>query len=228
MQNKEIISKLKQGYIIQFRPRGNSMTPKIKSGELVTICPTIYCEKIKKGDIVYCKVKGNIYLHLVRQASDGKYLIGNNYGKINGWTKNIYGKFIKMDKYDSLIRVGIESPFAAPTKEGIEENIKYARACVKDSLKRGEAPYASHLFFTQEGLLDDTVEEERMLGIMAGKKWEEVAEYNAVYIDRGLSKGMKLGIEVCNKKGRYVVYRSLGEEWMTDEGKAVLETVKLS
>jgi hypothetical protein len=131
-----------------------------------------------------------------------------------------------MSDYGHLVRVGIESPFAAPTPEGIEENIAYAKAAVNDSLDRGEAPYASHLFFTQPGLLDDTDPNERMLGIMAGKKWEEAANYTAVYVDRGLSKGMRLGIEVCAKLGRPICFRSLGDEHLTEEGRQVIKELK--
>ena len=39
------------------------------------------------GDIVFCKVKGRYYTHLVRAKGDRGVLIGNNHGKINGWTK---------------------------------------------------------------------------------------------------------------------------------------------
>jgi hypothetical protein len=131
-----------------------------------------------------------------------------------------------MSDYDHLVRVGIESPFAAPTPEGIEENIAYAKAAVNDSLHRGEAPYASHLFFTQPGLLDDTDPDERMLGIMAGKKWEEVADYTAVYVDRGLSKGMRLGIDICKKLGRPIYFRSLGEEHLTEAGRDVIKELR--
>ena len=45
----------------------------------------------------------------------------------------------------------IESPYAGD----IEKNVAYARDCVRDSLMRGEAPYASHLLYTQPNILDD-------------------------------------------------------------------------
>lgn len=51
----------------------------------------------------------------------------------------------------------VESPFAGD----VEENIKYARAAVRDCLMRGEAPIASHLLYTQEGILNDDIPEER-------------------------------------------------------------------
>ena len=47
----------------------------------------------------------------------------------------------------------IESPFSAPTIDELVRNIQYAMLAVRDSLSRGEAPYASHLFYTQ--MLDD-------------------------------------------------------------------------
>ena len=112
-----------------------------------------------------------------------------------------------------MIRVEIESPFAAPTSEGIERNIQYARACVMDCLRRGEAPYASHLFFTQEGILDDTIPEERKLGMEAGKVWAAAAKKTVVYTDRGMSGGMKWGIEQAKKANRPVEYRFLGGRW---------------
>lgn len=87
-------------------------------------------------------------------------------------------------------KIAIESPYAGD----VERNVRYAKACVRDCLKRGEAPYASHLFFTQDGLLDDTVPEERKLGMEAGKVWEVAAELTVVYTDLGMSGGMKWAV----------------------------------
>lgn len=126
----------------------------------------------------------------------------------------------------TFIRVGLESPYAAPTKEGIEENLAYAKACVRDSLKKNEAPYASHLFFTQEGILDDTIPEERELGIMAGKEWERAAQYTVVYVDRGISSGMQMGIDICKTVGRPVRYRSLGKDLLTEDGEKAISSLE--
>ena len=54
-------------------------------------------------------------------------------------------------------RVIIESPYAGD----VERNVRYARAAMADCLKRGEAPFASHLLYTQEGVLDDDIPGER-------------------------------------------------------------------
>jgi hypothetical protein len=85
-------------------------------------------------------------------------------------------------------RVILESPYAGD----VASNEAYLRACMKDSLSRGEAPFAGHGFFTQ--VLNDEVAGERFMGIAASKAWTLVAQLVAVYCDRGLSPGMAEGI----------------------------------
>lgn len=101
--------------------------------------------------------------------------------------------------------VVIESPYAGD----IEKNVEYARACVRDSLLRGEAPIASHLLYTQPGILRDEITEERQHGIAAGLAWHAVAELSAVYTDRGISRGMEYGIANAKKLGIPVEYRKI-------------------
>ena len=78
--------------------KGNSMIPLIKSGQDHMLAP-IESSEVVVGDIVYCKVKGRFYIHLVH-AIDAKkgWLIGNNHGHMNGWTHSIYGKVINVIK----------------------------------------------------------------------------------------------------------------------------------
>jgi len=106
-------------------------------------------------------------------------------------------------------RVVIESPLNGPSRTHVEVHKLYARDCMRDSLMRGEAPFASHLLYDQVGLLDDLIPEERELGIIAGFTWGEKAELVAVYTDRGISAGMKRGIELAQSRGIEVVYRQL-------------------
>lgn len=101
-------------------------------------------------------------------------------------------------------RVVIESPFSGD----VEANTVYARECLRDSIRRGEAPLASHLLYTQ--VLDDTVPEERKQGMEAGWTWNVCAELVAVYTDRGITRGMQAGIDVANDLGIAVEYRSVG------------------
>jgi hypothetical protein len=120
-----------------------------------------------------------------------------------------------------MVRVVIESPLAGrvPTwvprvlrplveRIGRWRNQRYAMACVRDSLARGEAPYASHVFFDRRGLLDDAVPLQREAGITAGLAWGMVGEVRAVYRDRGVSSGMERGIAAA-PSGQRVEYRSL-------------------
>ena len=100
----------------------------------------------------------------------------------------------------------LESPYAGD----VAANVRYARRCIRDSLMRGEAPIASHLLYTQPGILDDGVPEERALGIDAGLAWRKVAEASVVYTDRGISAGMRYGIDAALKAGRPVEYRKIG------------------
>lgn len=79
--------------------KGNSMTPLIMSGQKHVLEPIKNPETISAGDIVYCKVHGRYYTHLVKAIDTTKgFLIGNNHGHLNGWTKNVYGKVIKVLK----------------------------------------------------------------------------------------------------------------------------------
>lgn len=88
--------KLEKGETIISKEGGNSMLPIIKSMQPVKIEP-IKWEDCRTGDIVYCKVNGRYYTHLVKATNNKKgCLIGNNKGGINGWTKNIYGKIIEI------------------------------------------------------------------------------------------------------------------------------------
>ncbi len=99
----------------------------------------------------------------------------------------------------------IESPYSGD----VEANVRYARACVRDSLMRGEAPIASHLLYTQPEILNDDVHEERDHGINAGLAWLRVADLSAVYTDLEISQGMKFGIAAAEDAGVPVEYRTI-------------------
>jgi hypothetical protein len=74
------------------------MLPLIASRQPVTI-EAVDHSKLEKGDIVYVKVRGNIYTHLVVALREGEAQIGNNRGGINGWTKleNVFGIITEID-----------------------------------------------------------------------------------------------------------------------------------
>ena len=82
----------------------------------------------------------------------------------------------------------IESPFKGNTPAEEAENIAYAKEVMRDSLYRGEAPFAR-------------IE----AGLLIGRS----ADRTVVYTDRGISPGMKQGIKRAEDEGRPVEYRSL-------------------
>lgn len=103
-------------------------------------------------------------------------------------------------------RVILESPYAGD----IAKHVAYARRCVRDSLVRGEAPIASHLLYTQIGILHDDVPDERALGIAAGLAWCSAADAMVVYTDHGMSQGMQAAVDVAMRSFLYVEYRQIG------------------
>ena len=85
---------LSEGKTIETSERGNSMVPLISSGQKHVLAPTSW-ESCKVGDIVFCKVRGNFYTHLVTGRNERRGLqISNNKGHVNGWTKQVFGKVV--------------------------------------------------------------------------------------------------------------------------------------
>ena len=90
------LEKLQQGETFTTSEKGNSMVPLIKSGQEHILAPAEW-EEVSIGDIVYCKVRGNFYTHLVKAKNEKRGCkIGNNRGGINGWTKQVYGRVIEV------------------------------------------------------------------------------------------------------------------------------------
>lgn len=100
--------------------------------------------------------------------------------------------------------VMLESPYAGD----VARNEDYARRCLLDSLRRGEAPMAGHLLYTQ--VLADANPTERKLGIKAHLAWLRHAEAVILYIDRGISSGMTQAIELAVLLSIPVERRELG------------------
>lgn len=110
-------------------------------------------------------------------------------------------------------RVVIESPFTGDRRT----NRAYLKACLRDSLARGEFPFASHAVFTLA--LDDTDPVQRELGIRAGLEWAKGADATAVYADLGITAGMARGIQAANEAGRQVTVRHLRGRWRVATGR---------
>jgi SOS-response transcriptional repressor LexA len=87
---ERIKSTLKESGVGKMKAFGYSMLPIIKSGSLLTYEVK---DKYEIGDIVFCKVRGKyIEAHKITKIDEKKgYMIANNKGFENGWTKTIYG-----------------------------------------------------------------------------------------------------------------------------------------
>jgi hypothetical protein len=93
------IARLALGEVVQFRPRGHSMTGKVDDGQLCTVGP-LGDHVLAVGDIVLCRVHGAQYLHLVKAIQGPRFQIGNNRGGINGWItrRQVFGRLIAVEQ----------------------------------------------------------------------------------------------------------------------------------
>lgn len=112
-----VAARVARGEKVQFRPTGSSMVPLIRSRQLVTVAP-VDTAKLDVDDIVLVRIAGTLYLHRVTAIAGHRVQIGNNRGRINGWTardrvfglcvdvdgvprKNIEGKIVHIDPAES-------------------------------------------------------------------------------------------------------------------------------
>jgi len=102
-------------------------------------------------------------------------------------------------------RVILESPFAGDR----DLHERYLHAALADSLGRGEAPFASHAIYTLPGVFDDRNPFQRAQGIAAGFAWRDAAEATVVYVDLGITPGMRRGIDDATFKRQTIEYRQL-------------------
>ena len=123
-------------------------------------------------------------------------------------------------------RVYIETPYNG-TPEEIKRNVNYAQLAMYHSLSLGEAPFLSHLLYTQtpthvgtqfekvtkHGFVrdedSDTFGVGRQEAIDAACAWRLACDKTVVYTDLGITRGMEYGIEHAKKIGNPIEYRSL-------------------
>ena len=89
---------------------------------------------------------------------------------------------------------------------------------------RGEAPFASHLLYTQ--VLDDEDPKSRRMGIDAGIDWGAAAEARVVYEDLGVSPGMSKAIHYARIRLQLIEHRKLPAHLMAqlDSGEPLTRT----
>ncbi len=104
------------------------------------------------------------------------------------------------------MKVFIVSPYSGD----VEANVVYGKECVAHSIKHGETPFAGHLFYTQ--VLNDDDPEQRHRGMEMGREWMVGCEVVAVYVDRGMSRGMVADVEYAIDKEMTLSFRRLENE----------------
>ena len=97
-ENMTTASHLIAGETCKVTGIGNSMTPILKSRQAVICEPVTDDTVLSKKHIVFCKVNGRFYLHLIHAIKGDKFLIGNNHGHMNGWTskRNVFGRVVEI------------------------------------------------------------------------------------------------------------------------------------
>ena len=114
-----------------------------------------------------------------------------------------------------MIRVILESPFGRRvdgepcTEEEMARNTRYVLRALEDSLRRGEAPFASHALYPL--VLKDANKKERRMGMEAGFAWGAMAERVVVYEDFGVTPGMREGLARWKSLGMEIESRFIGE-----------------
>jgi len=105
--------------------------------------------------------------------------------------------------------INLESPYAG----NIDLNVMYAQFCMHDSIvNHYEAPFASHLLYTQPNVLRDEIPEERTMGITAGRDFSDITEKTVVYVDLGMTDGMVFAVKHAQQIDHVVELRFLPTE----------------
>lgn len=95
------IARLQRGLTVQLRPKGQSMVPVIRSGQLCTLAPVKDHRDLQVGDVVLSRVQGAVRLHKISAIDrpKGRVQISNQRGFVNGWTGygKVYGILVKVE-----------------------------------------------------------------------------------------------------------------------------------
>jgi hypothetical protein len=105
--------------------------------------------------------------------------------------------------------VVVESPYGTEDPEMREKYALYSKKCTEDSLKRMEAPFNAQMFYAS--ILNDRLQSEKDLILIAHMSWISAAELVVVYTDFGLTDSMQMAINVALIKHKTIEYRSIGK-----------------
>lgn len=194
----------------------------------IGIKPELVCVKSKKKEIVAAR---QILQHMLKKytaeslAEIGAVTGGRDHATVihacktvanlsetdSGYNAMVYScekqaeRFIEKMKSKAKF-VLIESPYRNENEQEFSKNIEYAKSALLDSFQRGETPMASHLLYTQV-LNEDTTE--RYEGISRALNWLSIVDSVVVYVDRGVSEGMKMSIDKAKSLNVEVELRTI-------------------
>jgi hypothetical protein len=95
--------------------------------------------------------------------------------------------------------VALESPFNGLPADR-EQHARYLAWCVRDSYRRGEAPYCGHAIGPLGHCEDDPAQREA--GLEADDVFNALCVRTVLYVDIGFSSGMRHGYEAAKAAGR--------------------------
>ncbi len=91
------------------------MRGRISDGDAVTLEPCL-AQNLLVGDIVLCRIEGRRFSHLVLHLIVGReakrFLIGNNFGRVDGWisSQDIFGKVTKVEPQTAVLTKQPQQP----------------------------------------------------------------------------------------------------------------------
>lgn len=100
------------------------------------------------------------------------------------------------------------TPFMAEDYSRAAAVKRYGDRCVKDSIGRGEAPIASHLFYYDVLNVRNPIE--RDIGLLSQLTWIGKCDIVVVYVDFGITKAMEVAINTAQLRSRKIEFRTIG------------------
>jgi hypothetical protein len=67
--------------------------------QFCTVAPLTDSDLPSVGDIVWCRVKGKQYLHLIKALQGDRIQVGNNRGGVHGWItrRGVFGRLTAVE-----------------------------------------------------------------------------------------------------------------------------------
>lgn len=123
---------------------------------------------------------------------------------VTGQDGNLVANVLKNPRWAALVL----TPFMSEDPAKKDLLYRYAKRAVKDSLNRGEAPLASHIFY-YEFFNNNLIQTERDMGFISQVSWIQNADLIVVYIDFGITQAMKAALDVAKLKNKRIEYRTI-------------------